>query len=67
MQEKVKGFFVSYTKQGNTLFMSTHLLETAEEICSDLRFSIWEICSTPEPWNPSEKVAVTCLISSSLW
>ena len=35
MQEKVKGFFVSYTKQGNTLFMSTHLLETAEEICSE--------------------------------
>ena len=36
MQEKVKGFFVAYTKQGNTLFISTHLLETAEEICSEV-------------------------------
>ena len=36
MQDKVKAFFVSYTKQGNTLFISTHLLETAEEICSEL-------------------------------
>lgn len=36
MQEKVKKFFVSYVQEGNTLFLSTHLLETAEEICTDI-------------------------------
>lgn len=36
MQAKVKEFFVSYVQKGNTLFLSTHLLETAEEICSDI-------------------------------
>lgn len=36
MQTKVKEFFVSYVHQGNTLFLSTHLLETAEEICTDI-------------------------------
>ena len=36
MQAKVKDFFVSYVQKGNTLFLSTHLLETAEEICSDI-------------------------------
>lgn len=36
MQAKVKEFFVSYVREGNTLFLSTHLLETAEEICTDI-------------------------------
>jgi ABC-2 type transport system ATP-binding protein len=36
MQSKVKSFFVSYVNKGNTLFFSTHLLETAEEICSEV-------------------------------
>lgn len=36
MQAKVKEFFVSYVNQGKTLFLSTHLLETAEEICSEV-------------------------------
>ncbi|NLV25666.1 MAG: ABC transporter ATP-binding protein [Methanomicrobiales archaeon] len=36
MQAKVKEFFVSYVQKNNTLFLSTHLLETAEEICSDI-------------------------------
>lgn len=36
MQEKVKSFFVSYAQKGNTLFISTHLLETAEEICTEI-------------------------------
>lgn len=36
MQQKVKDFFISYVREGNTLFVSTHLLETAEEICSDI-------------------------------
>lgn len=36
MQDKVKSFFVSYTKQGKTLFISTHLLDTAEEICTNV-------------------------------
>lgn len=36
MQDKVKSFFVTYAQKGNTLFISTHLLETAEEICSEV-------------------------------
>ena len=36
MQDKVKSFFVSYTKKGKTLFISTHLLDTAEEICTEV-------------------------------
>lgn len=36
MQEKVKSFFVSYAQKGNTLFISTHLLDTAEEICTEI-------------------------------
>lgn len=36
MQQKVKSFFVSYVRAGNTLFYSTHLLEIAEEICTEV-------------------------------
>ena len=36
MQAKVKEFLVSYVKQGKTIFLSTHLLETAEVICSEV-------------------------------
>jgi ABC-2 type transport system ATP-binding protein len=34
MQHKVKEFLADYTKKGNTIFLSTHILEIAEEICS---------------------------------
>ncbi|MDD1729899.1 MAG: ABC transporter ATP-binding protein [Methanospirillum sp.] len=34
MQRKVKDFLVSYVRQGNTIFISTHILAIAEEICS---------------------------------
>ncbi|HVP95129.1 MAG TPA: ABC transporter ATP-binding protein [Methanoregulaceae archaeon] len=35
MQKKVKEFFVSYVRDGGTIFISTHILEIAEEICTD--------------------------------
>ncbi|MBP2133564.1 ABC-2 type transport system ATP-binding protein [Methanomicrobium sp. W14] len=35
MQRKVKNFLKDYVSKGNTIFLSTHILETAEEICSD--------------------------------
>jgi len=35
MQDVVKEYFVNYTKKGNTIFISTHILEVAEEICSE--------------------------------
>lgn len=35
MQRRVKVFLLNYRKNGNTIFMSTHLLEVAEEICSE--------------------------------
>jgi ABC-2 type transport system ATP-binding protein len=35
MQKKVKEFFVSYVKDGGTIFISTHILEIAEEICTE--------------------------------
>ena len=35
MQRKVKNFLKDYVKRGNTIFLSTHILEIAEEICSE--------------------------------
>ena len=34
MQRKVKDYLVAYVASGNTLFISTHILAIAEEICS---------------------------------
>lgn len=38
MQDVVKKYLAGYVKDGNTVFLSTHNLEVAEEICS--RFAI---------------------------
>jgi len=35
MQHQVKDYLAEYTKKGNTIFLCTHILEVAEEICSD--------------------------------
>lgn len=34
VQHQVKEFLVDYVRQGNTIFLSTHILEVAEEICT---------------------------------
>ena len=34
MQDLVKEYLVGYVKKGKTIFISTHILEVAEEICS---------------------------------
>ena len=34
MQDLVKEYLVEYVKKGRTIFISTHILEVAEEICS---------------------------------
>jgi ABC-2 type transport system ATP-binding protein len=34
MQERVKRFFREYRADGNTLFLSTHFIGTAEEVCT---------------------------------
>ncbi|HWQ66644.1 MAG TPA: ABC transporter ATP-binding protein [Methanospirillum sp.] len=34
MQRTVKDYLVQYVKEGNTIFLSTHILAIAEEICS---------------------------------
>jgi ABC-2 type transport system ATP-binding protein len=34
MQHVVKDYLMAYVKAGNTIFLSTHILEVAEEICS---------------------------------
>jgi ABC-2 type transport system ATP-binding protein len=34
MQRKVKDYLVDYAKDGNTIFISTHILAIAEEICT---------------------------------
>lgn len=34
MQDLVKEYLVSYVRSGRTIFLSTHILEVAEEICS---------------------------------
>ena len=35
MQDVVKEYLAVYVKKGKTIFVSTHILEVAEEICSD--------------------------------
>ncbi|MFA5296382.1 MAG: ABC transporter ATP-binding protein [Methanoregulaceae archaeon] len=35
MQEVVKEYLAEYVRSGRTIFLSTHILEVAEEICSD--------------------------------
>ena len=35
MQRKVKRFLTDYVRSGNTIFLSTHILEIAEDICTD--------------------------------
>ncbi|MDD1701674.1 MAG: ABC transporter ATP-binding protein [Methanoregula sp.] len=35
MQHVVKDYLSEYVKAGNTIFLSTHILEVAEEICSE--------------------------------
>jgi ABC-2 type transport system ATP-binding protein len=34
MQRKVKDYLTGYARSGNTIFISTHILEIAEEICT---------------------------------
>ena len=34
VQKKVKDYFKAYVKKGGTIFMTTHVLEIAEEICT---------------------------------
>ncbi len=36
MQDVVKEFLVGYVRKGNTVFLSTHILEVAEDICSGI-------------------------------
>jgi len=36
MQFKIKSFLKDYTKKGNTVFMTTHVLEFAESICTSV-------------------------------
>jgi ABC-2 type transport system ATP-binding protein len=38
VQEQVKRFLVDYREQGNTIFLSTHHIGVAEEICSRVGF-----------------------------
>ncbi|MDD1716265.1 MAG: ABC transporter ATP-binding protein [Methanolinea sp.] len=35
MQDLVKDYLADYVKKGKTIFLSTHILEVAEEICSE--------------------------------
>lgn len=34
MQEQIKGHFQEYCERGNTVFLSTHFIEVAEELCT---------------------------------
>ncbi|MFB6204393.1 MAG: ABC transporter ATP-binding protein [Candidatus Nanohaloarchaea archaeon] len=36
IQERVKDFFVDYRERGNTIFLSTHVLSLAEEVCTSV-------------------------------
>jgi ABC-2 type transport system ATP-binding protein len=35
MQDLVKDYLAGYVKKGRTIFLSTHILEVAEDICSE--------------------------------
>ncbi|MDD3874732.1 MAG: ABC transporter ATP-binding protein, partial [Methanosarcina sp.] len=36
MQRKVKDFLIGYVKNGRTIFISTHILEIAKQICTSI-------------------------------
>ncbi|MFB6165446.1 MAG: ABC transporter ATP-binding protein [Haloarculaceae archaeon] len=36
MQEQIKGHFVEYCERGNTVFLSTHFIDVAEELCTQV-------------------------------
>ena len=36
IQDKIKKYLKDYVKKGNTIFLSTHILEIAQEICSEI-------------------------------
>jgi ABC-2 type transport system ATP-binding protein len=36
IQDRVKNFLLSEVKKGHTIFLSTHILEVAEEICDEV-------------------------------
>ena len=36
MQRTIKDYLADYVKEGNTVFLSTHILSIAEEICSSV-------------------------------
>ncbi len=36
IQSKIKKYLKEYVKKGNTIFLSTHILEIAQEICSEI-------------------------------
>lgn len=36
IQRVFKDYLLEYTKKGNTVFFSTHVLEIAEEICTEI-------------------------------
>ncbi len=36
IQKRVKDYLRKYVKSGNTVFLSTHLLETAQELCDEI-------------------------------
>ncbi|MFB6179432.1 MAG: ABC transporter ATP-binding protein [Halorientalis sp.] len=36
MQEQIKGHFREYVDRGNTVFLSTHFIEVAEELCTQV-------------------------------
>lgn len=36
VQRKIKDFLIKYAKKGNTVFICTHILEIAQEICSNI-------------------------------
>ena len=51
MQDLVKDYLADYVKKGRTIFISTHILEEVEAICTRVIIiaSIRENCSTPGP------------------
>ncbi|MFB6143618.1 MAG: ABC transporter ATP-binding protein [Halorientalis sp.] len=56
MQEQIKGHFRDYCERGNTVFLSTHFIEVAEELCTGVAIvSDGELVAEADPRDLGER------------
>ena len=65
MQDVVKEFLAGYVRSGKTIFLCTHILEVAEEVCSSFAILHRGPSSIPGLWQTWQRAGCTCRNSSS--